>query len=264
MSETAGLITELFSRFETSQAISPEGALEHVRSSLGRGLPELTTNYDIPGLPPLSIAGGGPSLADTMHDMQGRIAAVNGSLAYLLDNNIVPDMCAVCDPSEWIADMLPVCRGVEYFIASRCHPRVFDRLTGCKVILWHCPGYEKPLVSELLTERGTPTVQIGGGSTICLRLLGLGYTLGFREFHCHGMDSSYRARPHAYEDKYTDDILPGFLIRGYRTDMVFAEQVPQFMRIAKTMTAGSEYFEPCRINVFGDGLLQHSWREANG
>jgi len=272
---TGDLLRELLRPIPMSPAISAEGALEHVRSALGRGLPEITGNYALPvsgdpsfyqdGLPILTVAGGGPSLAETMGAMKGVIGAVNGSAKFLVENGIIPHLVAVCDPMERLADALPIRDDIEYFIASRCHPRVFDRLEGRNVKLWHCMSHDDP--RELLKKRGAPWGYVQGGSTIGMRLIALGYGLGFRAFHCHGMDSSFRWAPglhrsHAYPDGLDRDgqAIPSLIVRGYFTHACFAQQVPQFIDLVEGWTSRPD-FARVAFEVFGDGLLQHCYRE---
>jgi FkbM family methyltransferase len=234
----------------------PEQLLEHVRSAVSRGLPEISeckAHSEI-----LSVAGGGPSIADTYKEMTGYVAAINGSLAWLLDQNIVPQMCGVCDPTEKIADVLEAHKDVTYFIASCAHPKVFDKLigAGCRVYLWHLHPIDG--LDELLTGLypGGWT-QISGGCTMGLRWVNLGYHIGFRTFHLHGLDSSFRDKSsHAYPDH--QDGKDWLTFDGYWTRPNFLGQVVDFERMLVEMD--NLYVEPTKLEVFGDGLLQSRYR----
>ncbi len=167
-------------RFGLIPMFDPEMLLRRVRSSVARGLPEIKECAAHDGI--LAIAGGGPSLEDTYKDLTGYVAAVNGSLAYLLSKGIVPHMCGVCDPTEHMADVVEAHPDVTYFIASHCHPKLFDKLKDCKVYLWHLTMIDG--IDELLKELYPDgTTQIRGGCTMGLKWFNLGYHMGFRKIH---------------------------------------------------------------------------------
>jgi uncharacterized Rossmann fold enzyme len=235
----------------------PETLLDNVRSAVARELPEVKECS--PHGMVLSIAGGGPSLEDTWQELHGYIAAVNGSLSYLLKKGVVPHLCGVCDPSPHMAEVIEAHAGVTYFVASHCDPSVFDKLlsAGCRVYLWHLHPIDglDALLSELYPNGW---LQIPGGSTMGLRWVNLAYNaLGFRKFHLHGMDSSFRDRAsHAYPDHQDDKEWITF--DGFKTRVNFVGQVVDFMRMLDEL--GKPDVEPTEIRVFGDGLLQSRFR----
>ena len=224
--------------------------LRNVRSALSRGLPTLQGCRAHEHV--LSVAAGGPSLADTYQRLTGQIAAVNGSCGWLINRGVIPDLCAVMDPGEHMAGVIAADRRVRYFIASSCDPSVFDKLKDCDVTLWHPTGF--PGVRQALPA---DTLMVGGGCTMGLRWLSLGYTLGFRRFDLHGMDSSFRGEAtHAYKDRERDG--PIITIHGRQTRLNYFEQVTDFFDWLGRMKQPD--MEPTEINVFGDGLLQDEWK----
>lgn len=233
---------------------TPEQLLANVRYALTLGLPEVkqcAAHDEI-----MSIAGGGPSLQDTYKDLTGFVAAVNGSLPYLIGKGITPQMCGVCDPSEHMVDIVDAVPGVAYFIASCVHPKVFDKLiaAGCTVYLWHLHPIDgqDALLNELCPQGWT---QIPGGCTMGTRWITLGYHLGFRKFHIHGLDSSFREHSsHAYPDKQDDKEWIYF--DGFPTRVNFIGQVVDFISLMED--GRKPNVEPMEIKMFGDGLLQ--WR----
>ena len=247
-------------RFTLVPAFTPEYLHENMRSSIARDLPSVrlcSANGE-----ELSIAGGGPSLADTYCDLTGYVGAVNGSLAYLLDKGIVPHMCGVCDPSPHMCDIIEADPRVAYFLASSVHPSVFDKIinAGCRVFRWNVssiPGGER-----LLAEIEPDNLIVGGGSTMGLRWLTLGYTMGFRTFNIHGLDSSFRVGPegnrasHAYADHQDEKDWISF--EGRKTRVNFIGQVIDFIGAMERLNAPD--VDPVTIRVFGDGLLQDKWR----
>lgn len=229
-------------------AADPEDIREHMLSAMGRGLRELTRAVPAhDGV--LSVAASGPSLADTYGAMAGRIAALNGSHDYLIGKGVIPFWCAFVDPQEVVAHLFTPRDDVLYFVASMCHPAVFDRLKGHHVVLWHASwpdGLEKSVLE------GREWLAVGGGSTIGLRWIALGYALGYRKFHLHGMDGSYTDKAHAGDEH---SIVSSYLLKGYRTSPQMASQVDELITMYECRNGEIE------IEVFGDGLLQHCWRE---
>lgn len=210
----------------------------------------------------LSVAAGGPSLADTWQALTGVVVTVNGSLGFLKDRGVTPWGCGVMDPGRQMAGIVPRVDGVHYFLASVCDPTLFDHLAGMKVGMWHPGG--APGLRELLSEtRGGNWTMVSGGSTMGLRWLSLGYTLGFRHFEFHGLDSSYRGgATHAYPD-HTDG-ADHLIIDGYHTKLAFVRQVSDFFAVIDYFM-GPEV-DPITIEMHGDGWLQARWRrfkEAN-
>lgn len=235
--------------------------LANMRSALGRGLPEVKRCRAHGHT--LSIAGGGPSLSDTYRDLDGCIAAVNGSLKFLLDREIKKGasyFCGVLDAGEHIADMIVADKKVRYYVASICDPSVFEKLKDCPVVLWHPTAWSIDATSRaeaLLNELRPDWLAIGGGCTMGLRWLNLGYVLGFRKFDAHGLDSSFRGgSTHAYPDRA--DSKDRITIAGRETRPNFVAQVSD---VFETVARFAEHdIEPVSIKVRGDGLLQDEWK----
>jgi hypothetical protein len=174
-----------------------------------RGLPEAVS------LPPHSrqmvIVCGGPSLKYQLPQIRYRkskkaeVWAVNGTHDYLISKGIIPDYFAMCDAREESARFVQNPRkDVVYFIASQCHPSVFDALQDCKVLIWHC--HEPELQKAIIENSNSPEIlMIPGGSTAGLRLMCMGTALGYRSIHHYGMDSSYEdSNHHAYAQSLND------------------------------------------------------------
>ena len=159
--------------FFLKPAVSNEDMLENMRSALGRGLPEVKP-CKVHGHK-LSVVGGGPSLEDTYKELDGYIAAVNGSQLWLKERDILPDACGILDPSDHMPDIIDADKRVRYFVGSIVHPSVFDKLekAGCDVRLFHITG--QPGGEEICKEANPDGwFMIGGGTTMGTRWINLG------------------------------------------------------------------------------------------
>jgi hypothetical protein len=98
-------------------------------------------------------------------------------------------------------------------------------------------------------------VQIGGGPTIGLRSINVGYVLGFREFHLYGMDGCLKGDAHhAYiqpenDEKQVMDII--FLGKTYYGHTWMASQADFFLDFMKM------HSKEMNIKVHSPGLLKH-------
>ena len=229
-----------------------------MRSAIARGVPLATICQPHKML--MAIAGGGPSLADTYQELTGAVVAINGSLGWLLSNGVKPHLCGICDPGEHIADMIVADPQVRYYVASTCNPAVFDKLQGCDVRLWHITpnSTADPAGATAILHEAYPAHwhAIGGGCTMGLRWIDLGYFLGFRRFHIHGMDSSFRGgSTHAYPDRA--DTKDRITYAGRETRPNFMAQLYDFFGLLNRFAITDPFID---IEVFGDGLLQDEWR----
>lgn len=247
----AGAAARVLTMVPPKIATPNETMLEHVRSALGRNLP--LPQHCRPHGRTLSVAGGGPSLAETWSQLDGVIVTANAGLGFLLEKGITPWACGLLDARPHIADLIEPHPEVFYFVASTSHPSVFDKLKGCKVVLWHPSGL--PGISEAL-PRDTP--MIAGGTTMGIRWFNLGHYMGFRKFEMHGLDSSYRgARTHAYPDS-RDGKAGTIEINGYVTDNNFLTQCVDWFQLSELFALETE--KP--VTTFhGDGLLQSMVRQ---
>lgn len=188
--------------------VSLDQLSRNIQINCTRGLPEVVTPQ--PHKRQMIIVGGGPSLKNQLPQIRHRkvkkaeVWATNGTHDYLISKGIVPDYLAICDAREETAQFVKSPRkDVAYFIASQCHPSVFEALKGFKVYVWHC---EQPELRETISKhsRSAETLLIQGGSTIGLRSMCLGAALGYRSIHHYGMDSSYGETHHAYDQSIND------------------------------------------------------------
>jgi hypothetical protein len=217
------------------------------------------------------IVGGAPSLNDNLIQIRERkkrgqiIAACNTAWRKLVWVKCMPHIVAVMDASPLNLDVVkdgPV--GPEYWVASMCDPGVVDALEGRKVVLWH-PDNNIPDTADILHpyRKTRPCVLVGGGCTVGLRMLYLGYLSGFRKFHIYGMDSSFEGdQHHAYPQPENDNdgrVTIKFNGQEYQTMWWMARQADEFRNIYwPRLTA-----DGCSIQAHGTGLLPDTCRWLN-
>lgn len=219
---------------------------------------------------------GGPSLRNQVRQIRARkdaggvIIACNGAGKFLADRGIIPQFVAYVDPSIAVCGMIDQ-RMVDsprypiYFVASICHPAVFELLSGSNVCVWHpdiCEEEQKAILDEYPDN---PSVLIGGGNTIGLRMLNIGYLLGFRKFHFYGLDGSFAedGADHAYKKHDGPEdapvrtaLLNGRTYRGsswmiQQSGEFLEDQYPQFVNMG------------CKIWVHGRGLIPDMCKELH-
>lgn len=229
--------------------------LDHMRGNLLLNLPEVKKCNAHSHV--MSIAGGGPSLKTTKDELKGYICAVNGSLKYLLDNNVHVDACGGVDPKPILTDIIVNNKDIHYYLASCVHPSLFEKMKDCHVIRWHASGV--PGAEELLKKsKPDDWFMIGGGTTMALRWINIGYVCGFREFHIHGLDSSWEGEDrHAYSDNVKKNA--GLMIRGRKTVAGLCQQINDFFSLLDRYS--QDDVDDIKIYVYGEGLLQDCYTD---
>lgn len=224
-------------------------------ATLARGYVPFMTVYDkYRGA--ASLVGSGPSLHDTYKELKGDICAINQSIGWLLNKGIVPKWAMIWDADEVCEKFAVPHPEVTYLIASRVHPKVFERLKDCKVVVWHAAGDHK--IEEYLDEKGIMEPMVVGGSAGITRGVYLLDALGYRDLHIFGADSSY------HEDKthVVKSLVPekDILIsvgnnppHWFRTTPEWCAQVNEW-RVIYTMFT---HMDHSKLTVYGDGMLPY-------
>lgn len=175
MSEGAGVI------FDTHFPIDDGAIRRQIEHAMSLGLPEA----DARDLPRLTIIANGPTALEWPGwDMSTgeTTLALNGALRLFVENGKAPDMWAACDPQGLVADFLTDApESTTYYVASKCHPRVFEALRDRDVRLWH--------VKEPATPPGLRTCPTA--SSITATALMLFRQLGWRRFETWGWDACF-------------------------------------------------------------------------
>ena len=243
--------------------ISDSLLLRQARAALAVPLPRLQAAKEIRP-EPLVVAGGGPSLTESMDELAklteagARVIAANEVPRFLSDRGLAPWAAIQMGPVELTVRCIgrPV-PGTRYFIASICPPEAFAAVAGVDALMWHAAS-GNPDVDALLAAEGYPIV--GGGQTVALRAIGVGWLLGFRHFHLVGVDSSIDLdRLHSYVS--VSDGVEEYRIKISCRNLLFettpelAGQVQDFIDVYRDITGRGG-----TITVHGDGLLPLVWR----
>lgn len=216
----------------------------------------------------LCIVGGAPSLKRNLGALKKKITlgadviSLNGATKYLLGINVKPKYHCQFDARPENVAFLPNFDGI-YLIGSMSHPDVFKAVSDKKVVMWHADICQTEQMAILNEYPYKPAMLVGGGATVGLRALIIGFIMGYRKFVVFGMDSSYEgAEHHAYEQKIND--LDGRI--DVYLDGVKYECAPWMYRQASEF---KEFYRQlvkmgCLIKVVGDGLLPEICRRLNG
>lgn len=142
-----------------------------------------------------SIVGAGPTIKETHEELTGDVIAINSAIGFLLDHGIVPKFGLLWDGTEIVEKFARPHPGITYLVASRCHPKVFERLKDCKVIVWHAGGdhdiADVMVKPEIVEKLKIQQPLICGGSAGVTRTIYVASVLGYSEIHIFGADSCY-------------------------------------------------------------------------
>lgn len=145
----------------------------------------------------LSIIGGGPSLNENYSEIVGDTMVCGSAHDHAVKLGIKPTWAVECDPSlGQVKFYSRKPEGTKYLVASRCDKTMFHALKDRDVYLWHM--WEQDLGKP--AYKGEPAFVCG--ATVLLAAIPVALTLGYREFHFYGVDSSFKSieEHHAYGD----------------------------------------------------------------
>ena len=142
-----------------------------------------------------SLVGSGPSIKETYKEIVGDIVSINSSIWFLLEKEIVPKYHMIWDAFEVCEKFAVPHPDITYLIASRCHPKVFENLKDCKVVVWHAGGDHDIIDvmsrADVQEKMGGVQPLINGGSAGITRGMFVAHSLGYTDMHIFGGDSSY-------------------------------------------------------------------------
>lgn len=252
-------------KYTAAANVEPGAMLENMRSAAARDLPWFR------GAPEngraLAICGGAPSLRGSLDGIRIRqrihkaaVWACNNAWRPLVEGRVAPDVIAMMDARPENADFVKDGPDCEYLIAAICAPEVFDALAGRRVTVW----FPEQGIGERAIIEGAPkpTLLVGGGGTIGMRCMPLGYVAGFREMHLYGVDSSYSGDAHHAYAQPLNDGETLYSITALGRDYVcagwMARQANEFQADRAKLVARG-----CRIWAHGSGLIPDISRHLN-
>jgi hypothetical protein len=244
--------------FKGSVNIPATDITKHIRHNIRRLLPQV--DWHAPNDYEVALLCGGPSLEWAEIPSEYKIATVNGTYQWALDNGYKPSIYAQHDAREFnsrfVSAPVDSCR---YLLCSQVHPSVFDRLTGYDVRIWHAVSeQDQKVLDRYYMKRWR---KIPGGSTIGTRMIYLLYMLGVRTIRVYGMDCSLadKGEHHAYKQKENDRDRVGELhvesgtdhFKAFRVSSWMVAQLDELLQLAPNMP------DDLNIAFEGDGLWQH-------
>lgn len=211
----------------------------------------------------------GPSLLEEWEKIREYkyIMTCSGAHKFLLERGIVPTFHLEVDPREHKVELLGTPhKDVEYLIASVCHPKLIDLLSGYNTKLWHIYTGDPMDEMPLIFPRGD-WVFIGG-SNAGQRALVIARFLGFTNIDVFGMDYSYpenhageHAIPHPNPSDPDDRVVTTYQGVQYHTTC-------RMMFYAKEFFNEVTLLSDVKFTLHGRGLVQHmshgGWARENG
>lgn len=227
---------------------------------------------------PCSIVGAGPTIKQTHKELVGDVIAINSAISYLLDNGIVPKFGLLWDGTEVVEKFARPHPEIIYLVASRCHPKVFERLKDCKVIVWHAAGDHNiaDVMNDPEVQRKMGKLQplICGGSAGVTRTIYVATVLGYTDIHIYGADSCYsddgdtHIRGSVVPEKNIlvslGDGSDGAPAMWFRTTPEWCAQVNEYRAMyaltvnhrLSALTQGPPHVKPVTLTVHGDSLFK--------
>lgn len=257
---------------KTDEIVLPKGNLntqldivtKQVNENIRRGLPQVQP-HQVNNNTVLLVCSG-PSLKYTEKELVrlywegGKIVAVNGAYQWCIDHNLKPSAAIILDARDFnerfIAESVPGCK---YFLASQCHPKLFDLCQDRETYIWHaCSGgdEEHELLKKYYFDNVCP---IDGGTTVGIRAISLMRMLGFQYFEIFGLDSCIMdGDHHAFDQPENKD--KGIIV--WLRPKGFDEKAQRFICAPWHMKQAEDFQNLIRkrgdlfkLNVHGDGLI---------
>lgn len=205
----------------------------------------------------VSVVGSGPSLKKNwrrLRKFKGDIIACNAACQFLLGKGIVPKYMMCFDADPLMLEFITPHPEIIYLLASRCPPKAFDMLEGCKVCIWHAAGDEH--IEQLLQDAGKfDEPMVIGGTAAITRSMVLAQTLGYKDVHLWGADSSFsNGETHIRKSTTVEKrMMVGVAGRAFEMAPWMAQQVEDFKVLAPPLRD----LYGIHFVVHGDGIIPH-------
>lgn len=207
------------------------------------------------------MVGGGPSVADCLDKIKelqqagGVVFAMNAVSQWLRERGVVPDYQVMSDAKPETSALVDP-EAKAHLFASQVNPKTMDAVPNPTV--WHLEtGSIEENFPERKVRRGGYAL-IGGGVATGICALCVVYTLGFRDLHVFGYDSSHReGNAHAYYQAM-NVLIPTVDVewagRTFTSSVAMKAQAEKFQITSQALKQ-----KGCTLTVYGDGLLQHMY-----
>lgn len=213
---------------------------------------------------PAIMCGSGPSLKDDLgliddlHAKGGKIFALNGAASYLVSKGIYPDYQVIVDARPQTSTLIGPAR--RHLFASQVDPSLFAKEPGAEVVHVLCVKQDE--FFDFLPDQGHRDGEyalIGSHGSVGNVAMVVAHTLGHRELHFFGYDSSHSGDDtHAFSQPMNAGEPVTYVEYGgkkYLSTFTMKSQADVFPRIAyDLMELG------CTIHMHGSGLLPDRWR----
>jgi len=203
----------------------------------------------------------GPSLEKHIEELRelakspdNYILCVKHSHDKLIAAGIVPWACILLDPRSHVQDFIENPHpGVIYLTATMVHPSTIDRLQERKAKIL---AYNALVGAREETVLPSKAYLINGGTTSAVRGISVLHFLGFKKFRLYGYDSCYTEPKNRKELTKVGQQMHYQVTASGRTFWTSAELIAQVQDMEKLLSVAPHL----DIEVFGDGLLQHTVR----
>lgn len=227
----------------------------HVRHSVGLGLPDV--ERDMGGdWATLHIYANGPTA--TMYPIEYPCMALNGALDLFRREGLSPTYWAACDAGEIVETFIKAPDEITtYLVASKCHPKVFERLAGSDVMLWHIDdaGAEELRGRDLMPSAISVTISA----------MFLAHYMGYKNIKIYGWDGCYvNGKDHAIEQPHdtSQDLTIEHDGKVYHTTNTWAAEAEDAAFMLSILPINLTIYGGQMFAHFLDQFLQHKRKAA--
>lgn len=204
----------------------------------------------------VSIVGSGPSLKNNWQkiaDVGGDIIACNAGCQFLLERGIVPKYMFCFDADPLMLEFITPHPEITYLMGSRCPPKTWELLEGCKVVLWHAQGDSN--IQTILEKHNLMEPMVPGGSAAVTRAMVIAQPMGYQEIHLWGCDSSFLNGDTHIRQSTTAEKRIHIMCnnRKFVCAPWMAQQAEDFKVLAPPLRDNYGV----KLTVHGDGLIPH-------
>lgn len=200
---------------------------------------------------PIAVVGYGPSLKYTWEKIKEFkiIITSSGAHKFLIDRGIIPTYHVEVDPRKHKIKLLgQPHKGVEYLIASTCHPEYIDLLADYNIKLWHIFDATDAGINMLPADEWGIT----GGSDAGMRSITIAALLGYRNMHVFGIDGCFEGDDrHAAE--HPNNKLPKC---EFEWEDKTYYTTPPMLESAKNVVKELKMLPAVNATFYGEGLVQ--------